>query len=352
MIIKKGSYTFDEFRDLLNEYVYKTRTQIHIVALITRLGTLEENLDAFKKAKFQVARDFGAIKELTTSYYLYKKKIIVRYYLYHDIEHEILLLFTENGSRDINRTLYFINNTKNLHYLWIPPRPFEQLKGEILENTYANIIYFAGERDVGLHRTTCERRPSVSRKITYSGVDAKTSLEELKIEYGVLPKVIEFYIPEIGVFRINNRGIFVLKEGNLDFLLDRVVNRAIDLALETTRILEKSRFELVRHKEINAIEMQQVIISLSEEIEYEDFEGLIELMKGNDFAVYNETLEKGSVFFTGYITDQLKGNVLSVTSNGKTFSVIPKYNSTFDSLIRFYQFLVENIDVKAECELA
>jgi hypothetical protein len=70
----------------------------------------------------------------------------------------------------------------------------------------------------------------------------------------------------------------------------------------------------------------------------------IKALEEDNFSIYSEKLEEGSVIFSTHVVDEKKGNIFTLTSDGKYFTVVPKYQSSFVSIVRFHRFLIEKID--------
>lgn len=51
------------------------------------------------------------------------------------------------------------------------------------------------------------------------------------------------------------------------------------------------------------------------------------------------------------VVDEKTGGIFLLSTDGETFSLIPKYDSGFDSLMRFYRFIVEKIDPNATIKM-
>ena len=58
--------------------------------------------------------------------------------------------------------------------------------------------------------------------------------------------------------------------------------------------------------------------------------------------------QKKKFSFSAHIVHEPTGEIFAITSDGKSISCIPKYNSSPLVLYRFYKFLVENIDPNAK----
>ncbi len=51
------------------------------------------------------------------------------------------------------------------------------------------------------------------------------------------------------------------------------------------------------------------------------------------------------------VVDEKTGGVFNLSTDGEIFVLTPKYDTGFDSLMRFYRFLVEKIDSDAKIQI-
>jgi len=277
-------------------------------------------------------------------YLLHKEERIVNFYLtQHPIYEEIYFIYSFNGISDIYRTLFgAVESLSDVYYLWLPPSYFDKLKELILENEGSYMTYFRGQ---SMATGKGEyKRPMFARKIIYEAEDAKMASEELRFEYGILPQTIEFVIPEVSKFRINKKGYYTLISGNVGVFLDEVINNLIKMVIEDNREIETAKLEVSKINGKEALNLKEIMFELENEIDFEEMKGFIKTMEEEGFSLYNTNLKKGSVIFSTHIVDEKKGNIFSLTSDGKRFTLMPKYKSNFISLIRFHNFLIEKID--------
>ncbi|ODS36172.1 MAG: hypothetical protein A7315_14330 [Candidatus Altiarchaeales archaeon WOR_SM1_79] len=345
MRLPNNKYSYQEFLNTCSDFLKKTNKKLQIVTLIFRPNNNNQLLEIFRNQGFSVdISNFGDIVEISTKYNLYNTTREVYYYLTkHSKYEEIYLLFSFNSVGDIYNTLLNrVESIQDLYYLWLHPAKFDSLKEYILEIEGSYITYFHGKK-VDIGKQEC-KRPRFYREIKYRGDDAKISLEELQFEYGVLPQNIEFVIPAASQFKINKNGYYTLFSGNVEEFLRNIVQKSIDLVIKDNKEIEKAKFDIKRKGTVEILNSKDVKFELEQEIGFEEFEDFTEIMKNNGFSPYNVRLVEGSVIFSANIVDEKKGNIFSVTSNGKKFTIIPKYNSSPVSIIRFHRFLIEKID--------
>jgi len=344
MQIPQIKYEYQTFINTCNDIIKKSGKNLQIITLLYRPENGEDISNTFLSAGCAINKNLGKVMEISTKYKLYKTERNVYYYIFqHPKYEEIYFVFSLNGIGDIYRTLpRILEPVQNIYYLWLPPTYFDGLKERILKNKDAYVTYFHGKK-LDASKQEC-KRPMFYRDIKYKGDDAKSAMEELRFEYGVLPQTIEFVIPGDSRFRINKNGYYTLFDGKIERFLDNIVDVFIQMVIKDNKEMEKAKYSITRKGEIQVLNSREVKIELEQSIGFEEFEEFVSIMENNGFGPYNVRLREGSVIFSANVVDERKGNIFSVTSNGKQFTVIPKYNSSFISIVRFHRFLIEKID--------
>lgn len=344
MRIAQKKYSYQTFIEACDEIVNGSEKTIQIITLTYKSEDEEKIFERFSSQGYEIDKKLGDVIGAYTKYNLYNtEKEVFYYFIKHPEYANIYLVFSFNGNGDIYRTLLpVIESTPNLHYLWLPPTHFDALKDKILKNKGAYLTYFHGKRLDSTNKDC--RRPRFSRDIRYKGDDAKNAIEEFKFEYGVLPQSIEFVIPDVAKFRINKKGHYALFKGELSYFLTNVIDDFIQRVARDNKEMENARYSITKKDQIDVLESKKVTFELEHSMGFAEFEDFISVMKNNDFGSYNIRLLEGSVIFSANIVDEKKKNIFSVTSNGKQFTVIPKYNSSFTSIMRFHKFLIEQVD--------
>jgi hypothetical protein len=344
MRLPQNKYSLESFIATCNEFIKKSNKNLQILTLLFRSENEADLFKMFTSSGYTINAELGKVIELNITYNLYKMERQVYYYLFqHPKYEEIYFIFSFNGIGDIYRTLpSVLDPFPNLYYLWLPPTYFDKLKEKILKIKGAYVTYFHGKK-LDTNKQEC-KRPMFSRDIKYKGDDAKSAMEELRFEYGVLPQTIEFVIPDVSRFKINKNGYYTLFNGDLDAFLENVVDVLIQMVIKDNKEMADAKYSITRKGELEVLSSREVKFELVQSIGFEEFEEFISVMQKSDFSPYNIRLAEGSVIFSANVVDEKKGNIFAVTSNGKQFTIIPKYNSSFVSIIRFHRFLVEKID--------
>ena len=285
--------------------------------------------------------------------------IYSKYHLFFDKERRLLIFFFNEDTQTFSRTLEkVLSYTEGVHYLWVSPKSFNEIKDRILyEEPTSKITYFTAKR-TSLEKHECPIRPEIKRAVRYSGIDGRESLSEMTYNYGVLPTTIEFYIPTIIEFRINNFGVFTLKSnrrGSMDYLF-KIMDIVLEEILQLKSIVDRVNFNIKEFKtEARIVRIPEVVtgnIIFEKALTAKDAERIQESLKNEKiFELTDTTIEEGSLLFSSTVFDLTKNISFDINANEKNMTIIPEADAKFDSFLRFYQFIVENIDVNAKIEV-
>jgi hypothetical protein len=283
----------------------------------------------------------------------------------------LLMFFTSSTEEDYERSLEkFINSTRGITEMWIPPARFEEAKTHVLSKYNGEIYKFIGRR-TAITKIPAKRRPEYQRRISYSGLDGQETLKEVRETYGVLPISIEFVVGQ-DKFKITNDGLFVLRTINLkalQIMLDVVdiilgkqlhfekVTQGVSANVELVQIGER-RFRIpeivaakitLKTQTLNAILVER-IFGQREDIVEDD---VLPAQRpwSDEFSFVDKTVVEGSLSFSGTVVDEHKGTVFGLSGGENEILLIPKHHTTFESFVRFYRMIVEKIDDEAELSL-
>ncbi|MFW6173524.1 MAG: hypothetical protein ACOC5T_07260 [Elusimicrobiota bacterium] len=109
-----------------------------------------------------------------------------------------------------------IRKVRDISQLWINPNVLNSM----VDSFYKNYDNFKISWFSGIYKPKGEmgkniRRPDKERSLQYSGEDGLESFLELREELGIKPKIMEFSLSKNRRYRIDNRGIITIREGNL-----------------------------------------------------------------------------------------------------------------------------------------
>lgn len=283
----------------------------------------------------------------------------------------LLMFFTSSTEDDYEKSLKrFIDSTRGITEMWIPPERIERAKTHILSKYSGKIYRFIGRRNT-ITPTPARVRPEFRRRINYSGADAEETLKEMEQMYGILPISIEFSLGEDSL-KITNDGLFVLRtinEKTLQIMLDVVhimlgeqlalksITQNVSAKTEIIRIGEKdfrvpeisaARIHL-RTQNLNAVLVERLFGQREQLFEDESLPAQASLI--SEFSFVDTTVLEGSLQFSGTVVDEFKGTVFGLSGGESEILLIPKHYTTFESFVRFYRMVVEDIDKDAELSL-
>lgn len=291
----------------------------------------------------------GEFFHLQTSYTKYRRQFEVHLYLYEYEETGTPIIFTLNSAEDVRRKAKpeIIGNS-GIYYLWIPPGQMDAISDKVLNYEGCRLTRFIGEKFGKEARSEQERRPEYERREEYSGDDAAQTLEEAKFDYGITPTKLEFEIPTKAGFTLGNEGEFVMTNGNAHvFFEDVVIDMGVSRVAAMNNQIQSSKFDVVEVEGIEVFDKESLEIKLNNTLDYGDADNFLSNLKEQDFYPYNTSASEGSLLLTSRVIDEENGGMFSITTDGEQLSVLPKHGSSFDSVMRFYRIIVENLDSEA-----
>lgn len=291
----------------------------------------------------------GEFYHLATKYTKYRREFEVHLYLYEYSETGTPIIFTLNSSEDIRRTAKSaIIHNEGVYYLWIPPNKMDAISDEVLNIEGCRLTKFIGEKFGKEAQSLQERRPEYERREEYAGEDAAQTLEEAKMDYGITPTKLEFEIPTKASFTLNNEGELVMNSGDAEFFFEEIViDMAVSRVTEMNDQIQSSKLDVIEVEGVEIFDKQSLEIKLNNALEYEDADNFISTLKEQEFYPYNISAERGSLLLTSRVIDEENGGMFSLTTDGEQLSILPKHGSSFDSVMRFYRFVVEKFDSNA-----
>ncbi|MBU7016136.1 MAG: hypothetical protein HXS44_01405 [Theionarchaea archaeon] len=364
MEVPKKDYTLLSFKEEIirnyEKYLSATaleerKKKLKILCLLSEGRIWEEIFGQYGKSE-----SYGDLIKYSFSYEdeENKRKRAI-YYIYFDEKSSLLYIFTDVPMDIFNQTLgFYIQRYRGIYYLWIHPVHFNQIKNTILER-YPNgkITKFIAKR-IHYDSIECEIRPEIGRSMMYWGEDGRESLKEMQFYYGVLPTQIVFAV-EIDIrtemkFQITNESIFTLitSSGEALELFFEIIGEIIPQILEIKKLMSELKFE---YKEMRTDEgiiqfpsFESAQILLTKEMTLEDVNNLINGLARQGISIVNELIDVGSINFSATVVDDYKKAIFGISANEDQITLIPKYQTTFDSFMKFFRFITENLDQHAQ----
>ncbi len=338
-------FHWDEIRD-----EDKFREELKAICVLTSRSDWIEN---FLIRGEKNVKQFGRIFEITLPYKdRFETQKDAVYYAYHDYARNLVTLFTTTDLTDGFRKTAdkIIRKTPNIWNLWIRPTFFDKIENLVLaKHPEEQISYFSANRK-SFSLIPCQIRPT-DRSIQYRGKDGSETLHEFQHYYGVFPTVVEYNMNDI-VLRVNAEGVFTLKTVNRETfdlfqeLLYEIVSEILDL-MKTAEELTFSSEKLETERKVLTIPcIEPGEIQMETKLTMEDAKAMLSFMEKKGFSAIDAMIDEGSLSLSATVTDS-KGSVFDISASESRITLIPKYRTSFDSFLRFFEFITENIDQMA-----
>jgi hypothetical protein len=347
----KDDRDFDDIQDLI-QYLECERgddqisSNLHIVATLSTFQSIDQFIESLRNFRFSIVKRRG--KLLLLSKESQDKQIYI--YAFFDDRNNVPLFITDaKKTNEIPDTLFtYINRTKEISNLWIAPKVMKEIKDNLAREYQDMIItYFSARRspNTDIHS---EFRPHTERSIQYRGNDGKHTLEEMEFYYGVLPKILEIQLPNGIAFRIDNKGIITLRHGHFVGVF-QIIEEIVSRLEKVREAIGESGYSISkvgsRRQFTNAIQIPWSI-DMPVEMHSDDVPRFCKAIcsKEWNFTVLEQVLVPGSMFFSARLIDEHTGSLLDISTTGRKIDVYPVEKIDIGTSMRFFEFVVENID--------
>jgi len=337
-----------EFHEFLeyNKKGYQLPSGLQVVATISTLRTIDDFINHLIAYGFLIEKKYG--KLLLISKIINNKKIY--YYTFFDDRNYVHLFLTiARKTDDIPETLLnYIKMSGDISNLWITPKIMKELKDKLVEEHNDLIItYFSAKRTPNSD-IPAEYRPDVERGIQYRGTDGRLALEEMEFYYGILPKILEIRLPNGVAFRIDNKGIITLIRGQFGDVF-KIIESVVGKLIKLKYAIEESSYTVhkvgINSQFSHAIQTPWSVV-LPSGMKLDDINGFCKALAEEewDFTLLDHILLNEEKFFSARLIDNNNSAAFDITTTGKRMDIYPVEQIELGSYIRFYEFLVENVD--------
>lgn len=113
--------------------------------------------------------------------------------------------------------------------------------------------------------------------------------------------------------------------------------------------------EKISNRNVKILDSVPVYIKLSNKKESRDIASFFDKIKTTEenYTLLSPLIRSGSLYFSGTILDGFKKGLFSFTGNEDLISLLPKGKlCSFDVLLRFYDFITDNLDPRAQCSIS
>ena len=172
----------------------------------------------------------------------------------------------------------------------------------------------------------------------------------MEFYYGVLPKILEIWLPNGVAFRIDNKGIITLLKGNFGNVF-KIIESVIDKLIALRNAIGESNYAIykvgINNQFTHMIQTPWSVI-LPTRIRLDDIPGFCRALSEEewDFTVLEDMLLKESMF-SARLIDNNNSSVFDIETSGDSIDIYPVEQADIGSYIKFYEFLVENVDSQA-----
>lgn len=329
--------------------------KVHIIATISGFSDISEFSESLVQFGFSIENTFGKLLKISKSTERDRERETdkIYFYVFFDDRNNVPLFITKaKKSHEIPETLFsYINLTRQISNLWISPKTMKEIKDDLLEQ-YENVLitYFSAKRTPNTD-IDARYRPGISRSVIYRGIDGRKTLEEMEYYYGVLPKILEINLPNGVDFRIDNKGIITLRSGEFG-LIFTLLEHIISKVKPVQEAIGESGYKIIQvgknQRFNNAVQTPWSIV-MSSKIDKDDIPGIFKVLRSEEwnFTMLEEIHFNDSMLFTARLIDGYSGAKFDISTLGDKIVIYPVDETDIGSSMRFYEFILENVDQMA-----
>lgn len=341
-----GRVSFNRY--LTENYSIAHNGNLHIIAGITE-HPWSEFIRVLTNSGYEIIEEHGKILKMGQDYGINGR---IEFYLAFDEDLQVVLFYTNmRKTEEIEKTIeVFLNDTPGVHYLYISPRVMQSVREEIAEEEPATKITHFSAKRVARSDVSARIRPNYSRTIEYHGADGLEAMREMEENYGVLPRLMEFTVPEVSKFKINKEGVFTFQSGDLGYLLKQT-QKCIKEVLRIKRAYNDADFKMVRTSDqLEVPTAEPASITLQNHLQYHEVDRFKSSMKDNEYVLLDTFAEEGSLYFSSKVIDQEKKSTFRIKANEDEIRIFPQGQKDIGSFFRFYEFVQDTLDEDASLE--
>ncbi len=264
----------------------------------------------------------------------------------------VLLFFSNYRKTEELKLLQdFLEVCPSTYRLFLRPVLVKRILDELMSSHEdLRILDFTASRNLN-SRTPAKLRPNTQRTVRYWAQDGREVLGELSDAYGVVPKKLRVDVPGVAKFSLDNVGAFTFFEGNLGVLLG-IVKTAVESAVADAEILRKAHFELypasIPGEAFTIPVSSPADIALEVRLDVNIMPTLLAKLEEQEFVPFNTSIEEGSLFFRSDVLDLRSSQLFRLRADQGSLRVLPGSRESMKPLLRFYEFVLEELDARAE----
>jgi hypothetical protein len=351
--LKIGDKKFSDISEFVNflkevQSEGKDLWNIQLVPTVSNHRSFKQFVESITEYGFSIVEESGKLLLVSKQH----GKDTVYFYIFFDDRNQIPLFLTDAKKTDELPDILFdyLRKSKDLSNIWISPIEMKEIKDDLIKQ-YDNLIitYFSAKRSPNA-RFSSHYRPNVERSIIYRGIDGKQVLDEMEFYYGVLPKILEMKIPNGLSFKIDNKGIITIREGDIASVFD-IIERLVRHISPIKDAIGTSRYSITKvgKKQFERIiqtpwslafsnSFNDVAIpNICQDIEQEEW----------DFTLLEHSEIAAASPFSARIIDNMSGSLFDISVHGRGIHVYPVEKPDIGSYMRFFEFVLESVDSMA-----
>jgi hypothetical protein len=363
--IPDQEYTYENFINQILQIELEPYHNFKVSCFLTEFNNWIEGYPSLTEILNRnnfIIQDLGDIKRGLIDYYDKDQLLMIKiiFYFYLDAKNKILYSFSDTKT-DIIKNIFgkLVNYERNIYSLYVGASSFYNVMRRIKEiDESAECIYFTAKHKP-TYATKGKIRSDKRRTFIYYAPDGdgNETLIELRDQYGALPSIMRFRIMDLVTFEIQNIGLFtVMNEYDSEtarLKLLEIIEIIVEYVLVQKQILVDSKYTLIpiktRYKTFNVPNIKPWSIIFREKLEDDIIDNIVDILTSEDFSIYNSFSETGGSFIlNGLVADGRKDSLFSVHIKNDEMVIAPIEKCSFDTFMRFYEVIVENIDPQAD----
>lgn len=322
---------------------------IQLVPTVSTHKSFNQFIESITDYGFSIVSEAGKLIHVSKTH----KDDIVHFYIFFDDRNRIPLFLTDARKTDELPDILFdyFRKSKELSNLWISPVVMKEIKDDLVKQHEDLIItYFSAKRSPNT-RLNSHYRPSIERSIIYRGIDGKQTLDEMEFYYGVLPKILEMKIPNGISFKIDNKGIITIREGDISSIFDIIerlvrhinpIKDAIGSSRYSISKVGKKQFErtiqIPWSVAFSETVTDTIVPNICQNIEQEEWE----------FTLLEHSEISSESPFSARIIDNISGSSFDISLFKKGIRIYPVEKKDIGTYMKFYEFVLESVDSMAQ----
>ena len=322
---------------------------LQVIASIADGLSLSQFKNSLCEFGFSILKNCGSYLEIAKEH---KEQRVVPFSVFFDVSNQIALFITDAKKTDeIPHLLFeYINLSGVLSNLWIAPMVMKEIKDDLAkQHTDLIITYFSAKRGPTT-KTQSHYRPDIGRGIQYRGSDGKHTLEEMEFYYGVLPRILDFSIPSVGSFRLDNNGIITVREGAVSGIFD-ILDHITERIRPLQDAISNSSYNPIQNKKTNLTYNIQKpwSLNLSQPVDTDTIQQIIQEIHEEEweFTILNRTTDQKNNYLEARLIDNLSGSLIDIEARDQGINIYPVEKTSIGSSMRFFELIIESVDAMA-----